>query len=93
MDQTLVQAGSLNPVHARPILLDKSIVPRGQMLPVRQDQFLSALFQIMEDHFLNKPSASQDFTSSSFRGLTCSQCGTSNGGSLIFEPNALWGDF
>lgn len=57
---------SLTSVRARPILLDKSTVPRGQMLPVCQDQFISASFQIMEDNCINKQSAFRGFSSSSF---------------------------
>lgn len=47
---------SLPPADAPPILLDKSAVPRGQTLPVCQDQFLPALFQSVENNiFFFKP--------------------------------------
>ncbi|XP_060902985.1 uncharacterized protein LOC132980715 [Labrus mixtus] len=48
-------------VHAPPILLDKSAVPWGQMLPVCQDQFLSASFQSVENNLMNP--TSRAFTS------------------------------
>ncbi|MEQ2267387.1 hypothetical protein XENORESO_005271, partial [Xenotaenia resolanae] len=66
MDQTLVQDGRLTTGHPKPILLDKSTVPWGQMLPVGQDQILSASFQTKEDNCINKQSAFRNFTLGSF---------------------------
>ncbi|KAE8295085.1 Spermatogenesis- and oogenesis-specific basic helix-loop-helix-containing protein 2 [Larimichthys crocea] len=55
MDQMLPAADDLTTMHARPILLDKSAVPRGQMLPVCQNQFAS--FQSVENNWMNPASA------------------------------------
>nr|XP_033486952.1 uncharacterized protein LOC117259608 isoform X2 [Epinephelus lanceolatus] len=47
------EADGLTTAHALPILLDKSAVPRGQMLPVCRDQFLSASFEPAENDWMN----------------------------------------
>lgn len=66
MDETLPRAHSLTTAHAPPILLDKSTVPRGQMLPVCQDQFLSASFQFVENNWINSSTAFMNATSCVF---------------------------
>ncbi|XP_033486951.2 uncharacterized protein LOC117259608 [Epinephelus lanceolatus] len=53
IDQMLPPADGLTTAHALPILLDKSAVPRGQMLPVCRDQFLSASFEPAENDWMN----------------------------------------
>lgn len=67
MDQTLGNAHSLTTVHAQPILLDESAVPRGQKLPVRQDQF-----QFVENNWVKQRSAFTIFSSHGFTPLTIS---------------------
>lgn len=62
----LPPADGLTTVHAPPILLDKSSVPRGQMLPVCQDQFLSASFQSVENNWMNPTSAFMNPASGAF---------------------------
>ncbi|XP_039986564.1 uncharacterized protein LOC120791855 isoform X2 [Xiphias gladius] len=66
MDQLLPTAEGLTTAHAPPILLDKSAVPWGQMLPVCQDQFLSASFQSVENNWLKPTSAFMNPTSCAF---------------------------
>ncbi|XP_047451144.1 uncharacterized protein LOC125014130 [Mugil cephalus] len=56
MDQMLPQTDSLTTVHATPILLDKSTVPRGQMLPVCQDQFLPDSSHFVENNWISPAS-------------------------------------
>lgn len=65
-------AEGLATVHAPPILLDKSSVPRGQMLPVCQDQFLSASFQSVENNWMNLTSAFMNPTSTAFTSAVVS---------------------
>lgn len=60
MDQTL-GADRLTTVHAQPILLDESSVPRGQKLPVTQAQF-----QFVENIWVNQHSAFTNFSSCVF---------------------------
>ncbi|XP_031153286.1 uncharacterized protein LOC116048355 isoform X2 [Sander lucioperca] len=66
IDQMLPPADGLATVHAPPILLDKSAVPWGQMLPVCQDQFLSASFQSVEKNWIKMTSAFINPTSCAF---------------------------
>ncbi|XP_071352284.1 uncharacterized protein [Trachinotus anak] len=74
MDQMLPTAEGLTTVHAPPILLDKSAVPRGQMLPVCQDQSLSASFQSVENNWMNLAPAFTNPTSCAFTSamISCS---------------------
>ncbi|XP_029302975.1 uncharacterized protein LOC115018219 isoform X2 [Cottoperca gobio] len=87
MDPTLPQTDSLTTVHAPPILLDKSSVPRGQMLPVCQDQFLSASFQSVENNWINPASAFVNPTSCAFPPAMISHTFLSQMGP---HPSSLW---
>ncbi|XP_029923142.1 uncharacterized protein LOC115370309 isoform X2 [Myripristis murdjan] len=73
MDQALSPAEGPATVHAPPILLDKSAVPRGQMLPVCQNQFPAASFQSVENNWMNSSSAFPSPASSSFTSAVIGQ--------------------
>ncbi|XP_032358657.1 uncharacterized protein LOC116671454 [Etheostoma spectabile] len=90
MDQMLPPADSLTTAHAPPILLDKSAVPRGQMLPVCQDQFLSSSFQSVEKNWINLTSAFINPTSCAFPPAMIRPTFLPQVGSHPSSSHALW---
>ncbi|KAF1394286.1 hypothetical protein PFLUV_G00024950 [Perca fluviatilis] len=89
-DQMLPPADGLTTVHAPPILLDKSAVPRGQMLPVCQDQFLSASFQSVEKNWINLTPAFINPTSCAFPPAMIHPTFLPQMGSHPSSSHALW---
>ncbi|XP_044057381.1 uncharacterized protein LOC122878560 isoform X2 [Siniperca chuatsi] len=89
MDQTLPPGDGPTTVHA-PILLDKSAVPRGQMLPVCQDQFLPASFQSVENNWMNPTSAFMNPTSCAFTSAMISRTFLPKMGPHPSSSHVLW---
>ncbi|XP_023118661.2 uncharacterized protein LOC111563686 [Amphiprion ocellaris] len=90
MNLVLPQADSLTTVHAPPILLDKSTVPRGQMLPVCQDQFLSASFKFVENNWINQASAFTNAASCAFTSSAISHTSLPQMGQDPSSSHILW---
>lgn len=89
-DQVLPPADGLTTVHAPPILLDKSSVPWGQMLPVCQDQFLSASFQSVENNWINPTSAVMNPTSCAVTSAMMSRTYFPQTGLHLSKSHVLW---